>query len=196
VTVVRANYAITFDPNGKAGTAYTQAIATGVTATLSRMAFTTSDYYFVGWSTDPNATTAEYADGASYTMGESNVTLYAVWIASTANFTYSIADGAVTITNYTDSTMTTLVIPNYIDGYPVTAIGDSAFVKCTLLVSAYIPRFGDRYGCRRVHGLYLARLGNDTRVVNVNRDVRFLRLYLARLGDDPLVGDVHRDIRF
>lgn len=51
---------------------------------------------------------------------------------------YSIKDGEVTITNYTEYA-TTLAIPEFIDGYKVTTIGDNAFYDCYMLESITLP---------------------------------------------------------
>ena len=52
--------------------------------------------------------------------------------------TYSVFYGNVTITDYTGSAGT-LVIPDTINGYPVTSIGDYAFYNCSSLTSITIP---------------------------------------------------------
>ena len=51
---------------------------------------------------------------------------------------YSISDGKVTIT-YCKTSATSVVIPETIEGYPVTSIGSSAFNNCTSLESITIP---------------------------------------------------------
>lgn len=40
---------------------------------------TKTGYYFLGWSTNSAAITAQYTPGQTFTVGSSNVTLYAVW---------------------------------------------------------------------------------------------------------------------
>ncbi|HOV15862.1 MAG TPA: DUF1566 domain-containing protein, partial [Spirochaetota bacterium] len=73
------NYQITFNPNGGAGTPYTQTIATGSTAPLMLSRFTKAGDVVKGWSLTPGGSMA-YLDGASYTIGSGDVTLYAVWV--------------------------------------------------------------------------------------------------------------------
>ena len=51
---------------------------------------------------------------------------------------YSVSSEGVTITGYTGSSRS-LTIPNAIDGYPVTSIGDYAFIACRSLTSVIIP---------------------------------------------------------
>jgi len=84
------NYTVTFDKNdsGAEGTMVDQTIASGPSENLTACAFTKTGWTFAGWATTPGET-AIYADGASYTMGTSDVILYAQWTAPT---TYSIRD--------------------------------------------------------------------------------------------------------
>ena len=53
--------------------------------------------------------------------------------------TYEIADGEVTITDCDTSISGELTIPETIEDYPVTGIGDSAFMECTGLTNIVIP---------------------------------------------------------
>ncbi|MBQ7203799.1 MAG: leucine-rich repeat domain-containing protein [Eubacterium sp.] len=55
-----------------------------------------------------------------------------------AELTYSVSNDEVTITGYTGSP-TKVLIPSKIDGYPVTAIGEQAFLGCSSLTSINIP---------------------------------------------------------
>jgi hypothetical protein len=63
--------------------------------------------------------------------------LMALPFAAQAQLQYTIADGQVTITNYTGGGQVT--IPSTINGYPVTAIGTNAFQYRYLLSSVTIP---------------------------------------------------------
>ncbi len=53
-------------------------------------------------------------------------------------FVYKVADNEVSITNYFGSSSEE-IIPDTIDGYPVTSIGERAFNSCDLLNSVVIP---------------------------------------------------------
>ena len=55
------------------------------------------------------------------------------------DLTYKIADGEVTIITCKTSAAGELVIPDKIEGYPVTSIGYEAFWNCTSLTSIAIP---------------------------------------------------------
>lgn len=57
----------------------------------------------------------------------------------TSYLTYEINNGEVTITDCDTSISGDVVIPDTIEGYPVTVIGDSAFESCTALTSIIIP---------------------------------------------------------
>ena len=52
---------------------------------------------------------------------------------------YETANGAVTVTGYTDDLPAALVIPAEIGGLPVTKIGDHAFEHCEILTGVTIP---------------------------------------------------------
>ena len=59
--------------------------------------------------------------------------------ASLDDLTYTTTDGEVTITDCDTAATGELVIPNTIDGNPVTSIGNNAFLSCTSLTSITIP---------------------------------------------------------
>jgi Listeria-Bacteroides repeat domain (List_Bact_rpt) len=75
-----ANYTITFDKNDAAavGTMADQTIASGSSANLTVNAFTNASWGFAGWATTTGGAVV-FADGASYSMGTSDVTLFAKW---------------------------------------------------------------------------------------------------------------------
>jgi uncharacterized repeat protein (TIGR02543 family) len=84
------NNTLTFDGNGAtSGSTADQTIATNASANLTSNGFIRTGYNFTGWSTTLGGSFT-YADGASYTMGTSNTTLYAVWtVASLPTISYS-----------------------------------------------------------------------------------------------------------
>ena len=67
--------------------------------------------------------------------------------ADAADLRYTIADGAVTITGC-DPARGELVIPASVEGYPVKAIGASAFDGCAYLTSVVIPEGVTSIGTR------------------------------------------------
>lgn len=78
VKIIRNSYTITFDANGGSGGPVTQTKTTGTDLTLSTSRPTKGGYAFLGWSSDPDATTPQYVSGGKYTADES-IMLYAVW---------------------------------------------------------------------------------------------------------------------
>ena len=59
--------------------------------------------------------------------------------ATYGDYTYTVSDGKVTITDFNTSVTGAITIPDTIDGYPVTSIGDWAFRDCSSLTSITIP---------------------------------------------------------
>jgi uncharacterized repeat protein (TIGR02543 family) len=84
------NNTLTFDGNGAtSGSMAAQTIATNASANLTSNGFIKSGNNFSGWSTTAGGSVT-YSDGASYTIGTSNATLYAVWtIATFPTISYS-----------------------------------------------------------------------------------------------------------
>jgi uncharacterized protein (TIGR02145 family)/uncharacterized repeat protein (TIGR02543 family) len=90
-------YTITFDKNDAAatGTMASQIIASGSSANLTPNGFSKTGWAFIGWATTSTGAVA-YADGANYTMGTANVTLYAKWTANAFTITFDKNDAAAT----------------------------------------------------------------------------------------------------
>jgi uncharacterized repeat protein (TIGR02543 family) len=100
-----AAHTITYDANGGSGSVNSQSAEEGAEAVLAANSFTRTGYVFVGWSANKNAASSGsgnyssrvYAAGEEYTMGSSDVTLYAIWsTASTTNASFYIRlDGTI-----------------------------------------------------------------------------------------------------
>ena len=79
-------YTLTFYSNsGDVSSTITQNLRYGVESYLNSNTFTRDGYTFLGWANTlarANALTVDYADGASYTIGSSDSSLYAVWKAN------------------------------------------------------------------------------------------------------------------
>jgi uncharacterized repeat protein (TIGR02543 family) len=80
------NYTVTFNANGGTGTMSDQTIAFNASANLTSNTFTRTGYIFAGWATTSGGAVA-YANGASYTMGSADVTLFAKWTENNLNVT-------------------------------------------------------------------------------------------------------------
>ena len=78
-------YEVKYDANGGGNTPASQTKTEDVTLTLTSTIPTRYGYTFKGWATNPNATSATYQAGGSYTANES-VTLYAVWEINTYDY--------------------------------------------------------------------------------------------------------------
>ena len=75
-------YTVTFNANGGTGAAMaSQGFTYGTAQNLSNGSYTRTGYTFLGWSTNPQATSAAYADGASVSnlVTSGTLALYAVW---------------------------------------------------------------------------------------------------------------------
>ena len=86
-------YTITFNSNGgTSGSTAIQTITSGASANLNSNGFIKTGSTFAGWATTATGAVA-YANNASYTMGTSNVTLYAKWTVN--NVTFSVTPAPV-----------------------------------------------------------------------------------------------------
>lgn len=59
--------------------------------------------------------------------------------ATYENFTYEIEDSQITITEYQDDSSTSVTVPESINGYPVTSIGDGVFNLCSSIHTVILP---------------------------------------------------------
>lgn len=90
-------------------------------------------YTLVSWNTEPDGSGTRIGLGSRFTA-EPEQTLYAQWVqwSPAEDFRYTVSQfGKVTIDAYLGSAET-VVIPNEIEGYPVTAIAAGAFRDSTL----------------------------------------------------------------
>ncbi|MCM1184881.1 MAG: leucine-rich repeat protein, partial [Roseburia sp.] len=79
------------------------------------------------------------AENAFGTYGKNRVTIITPWEAMpVSEFKYTITDGKVTITEYSEKELD-VVVPREIEGCLVTAIGDTAFYLCRDITSVVIP---------------------------------------------------------
>lgn len=74
----KTSYTVSYNMNGGSGSISSQTKWHNENLTLSSTKPTRSGYTFVGWNTNKNATTAQYASGATYSAN-AGATLYAIW---------------------------------------------------------------------------------------------------------------------
>lgn len=76
-------YTVTFDGNGGSGSMESQKFTYGQEGNLNASSLNRGEYIFMGWSTDPNSQTAQFADGAKVInitdVEGATVPLYAIW---------------------------------------------------------------------------------------------------------------------
>ena len=135
----RVTYDLTYVTNGgdtieKQTYKYNQTL---VISTPSRTGYT-----FGGWFTNKELTTAY---SATATLN-ADTTIYAYWSEENkpGDFTYS-GTSAITVSAY-NGTSTTMWIPAYIGGVPVTTIPASAFKNQTNLIKVVVPDTIDDWG--------------------------------------------------
>lgn len=89
---------LNYDANGGSGAPSSQTFALYDGVTLSSIVPTRSGCAFLGWSTDPYATSAEYQPGELALRFAGDITLYAVWGYSTYTVTITEKrDGTATV---------------------------------------------------------------------------------------------------
>ena len=93
--------------------------------------------YFYGWFVDANFQTP-LTDRSTF---KSNSKIYAKWISVRSGYySYTVSVGKATITGlkYFDDTSTVLVVPAYVNSFPVEAIAEDAFKDRTTIRSVVI----------------------------------------------------------
>ena len=102
-----------------------------------------------------------------------------------SDFEYEVEDGKVTITGYTGKDRD-VVVPDTIDGLPVTCIGDNAFCYCTGLTSITLPASITTigyYAFSGCHGLTSITLPNSITTISVGAFKRCTSLTSINLGN-------------
>lgn len=91
--------------------------------------FSRTGYVLTGLNTAADGSGEAYSLGAMMWLYDSDVTLYAMWEKETPSsaFKYTKSASSVTVNGLNDTSLTKIVIPEKIDGLPVTAIAANAF---------------------------------------------------------------------
>lgn len=122
--VAGTDYALSFNANGGSNapaTQYVNIASSGVSSVsfnLTSSAPTRDDYTFLGWSTNQNASSADYQPGDTFTTSNSTNTLYAVWGSGDSMTAFSCSE----LSNVGDST--TLTDPRDGSEYTVALLDD------------------------------------------------------------------------
>lgn len=105
---------ISYNANGGTGTVASQLVEEGSLTTLAVGGFTRDGYSFMGWSTNADAPAPEYAAGATFTAGSSDVTFYAIWQANETIRTvrFSANGGVGSITDFSGPVGSSFTLPS------------------------------------------------------------------------------------
>ena len=145
-------YTISYNANGGSGAPSSQEKAYGKDLTLSSTVPTRSQFKFLGWSTDKNATVGTYNPGSVYTLNKS-ITLYAIWCID-ENYYY--------IANYDN--------PKFgldVAGRQGQADNDGHNVQIYTLGGGEAQRWKFKYNTKGYYNIYTG-LGNQTRCLDVD----------------------------
>lgn len=134
---------ITYDPNGGSGSIGTITYDTTIHTrpnTSTGTALSREGYTLTSWNTAADGSGTRIGLGSRVTAPEEGMTLYAQWAKWTiaTDFSYTIQDGSIVILRYFGSDAL-VVIPENIDGLPVTAIASGAF-SGTQIQSVVLPK--------------------------------------------------------
>ncbi len=134
-----ADVAVKFYKNGTLYTTLTATKANGYKLTFPTFNDITENpdatFYVQCWYSDSACQTKCDKD----TVFTQECSLYSKQHTITpSKYQYTVNAGKATITGYIDSTATTLIIPKYINTFPITAIGASAFSGKTMLRNVII----------------------------------------------------------
>lgn len=105
VVADKTTITITYNPNKGSGTETTDTFKYGESKALKANVFTRTNYTFIGWSTNPDATAADYVDRQETYSNfgfTDDTTLYAIWTASSSG-----GSGIPYTVNFIQSNMTT-----------------------------------------------------------------------------------------
>jgi len=194
---------VTFNANGGTGTITAQDFTYGVAENLTLNTTITRDgCEFLGWSTTTTGS-VEYADGASYTIGSDDVTLYAVWQATEYTITYNLNGGTVSGTNPTTLKVTdaefTLINPEK-DGYVFAGwLGDDLYelsTSVTILTGSYddkefVAYWSVTYGTGEDAVTYMLLNFDELTVAKIDGtdfDVRLTAVSNSESFNDAIIG--------
>ena len=135
-----ATYRVTYNANGGTGSVPTDTHSYLQGATLTTLGNTGNmtktgyliDCSFAGWNTKADGSGTSYAEGATFSLGSADVTLYVVWLDNDYIFASSGTNIVITGNNCQ------IQHGRSISG-GVTRIGDNAFQNCVYLDLVIVP---------------------------------------------------------
>lgn len=138
------SYTIKYNANGGSGSVADKTVKYSESVTLPSTGLTNGDLLFVGWSTDKNATTADYQPGQTVSKltatDGATVTLYAVWFeVGPQNVTF---DNLIDISAWTKSANNVQVKDVTDTGFTVVADGTG---EATSESDYFVVQAGNRY---------------------------------------------------
>jgi len=163
----------------------------GPNALANKGQFTRDGYVLYGYNTKPDGSGTYYGTGWSVVMPDNapTMTLYAQWLPVTEKeaFTYKAAGGQIMITKY-NGTHETVVIPETIDGLPVTRIAANAFVNSkfkTLYLSRNLKNIDNNafVACRSLTTLYFCDTPTGISDTSFNKCDELQKLYMLACID-------------
>ena len=84
---------VAYNTNGGSTAPASTTYATAATVTVTATVPTRGGYTFLRWNTAANGSGTDYSSSATFSMGATNVTLYAVWLANTYTVSYDANNG-------------------------------------------------------------------------------------------------------
>ena len=127
---------IHYDPNGGQGDAVTRSCDVSVhlrpNTSIGTDLFRNPGHTLLGWNTEPDGSGLRIGLGSRVSVSpEETLKLYAQWVpwSGESDFRFTAGDSGTTVTGYT-GTDDPVVVPEYLDGKPVSRIAAGAFRDC------------------------------------------------------------------
>jgi hypothetical protein len=141
VTWVKLYTVVLNQQGGMNGSPFVQAVQTEKMP--NALAPTREGFVFLGYFDQIDGAGLQYYSATMTSVRAwdkaANGTLYAAWVEATSGLRYTLkSDQTYEITGYTGSS-TTVIVPNFYLGKPVTSIGASAFLNKTHVISIELP---------------------------------------------------------
>ncbi len=158
------NYTITYNENNPqaSGVITNQVIPCDSTENLNENNFSILGFSFIGWSTTSDGISL-YEDKESYTMGSSDITLYAVWSEmifpyTEGELTYIRRGDNLTLISCTDEAPGDIIIPGEINGLVITEIESRVFELSGKITNVTIPGSVTKIGVSAFRGTSITEI--------------------------------------